>query len=350
MSDHPLLETPVAPFEISYRDTTASLLDKMARMGFQARSLGQAAEIWSEMLGDKTTIFLAISGAVVPAGMRKILAFLISNRYVDCVVSTGAQLFHDLDECLGHDHYQTGHHIDDATLFRSNLVRMYDTLADMSSQNVTEQYIASFSSSIPRRSYSTREFLYRLGMEVSQKITEDGILTSAARARVPIYCPAIADSVLGFGVAKSILENGSGAHLDTIGDLIETVKIVDETEAASGRTGVIIIGGGVPRNFAQQAATGATLFGKAWFKMHKYGIHITTDSPQWGGLSGSTFEEAKSWGKYDLDESKTTTVYCDATIAFPLLASAVAERHHKTIRRRDRPRFRMGTGISLRFR
>lgn len=334
------LQQRVTPFVIDAKDTAAQLLAKMAQTGFQGRALGQAADLWCDILQERSTIFLALSGAMIPAGMGQILAYLIEHRYIDCLVSTGAQIFHDIGESIGDHHYQALHaeaH-NDATLRRGDIVRMYDVLWSHHGLDRAERFVMDHAATLEPRPYTTREYLAGLGRRLIDRGAGEGMLTAAAAAGVPIYCPALGDSAIGTALARARYMEGVDVQLDIIQDVIESVGLVGATEDAGGRTAVIIIGGGTPRNFAQQTATGAEIFGRPWYQMHQYGIQMTTDSPQWGGLSGSTFEEAKSWGKYDLDKARFATVYAEATIALPFLATAVVERTQGDNARRYLPR------------
>lgn len=341
---HPaLLTKPVEPFELRPGDTASDIVRKMAQTSFQARSLGRAAEIWEAMLQGRTTIIFSLSGALIPAGMRKLLAYLIENRYIDCLVSTGAQLFHDLNESLGNLHYQGAIETDDDALREQRVVRMYDVLADDRAQDQTERYIKAFAEGLPDRAYTTREFIDLLGKDAASKVKEDGVVTAAAKAGIPVFCPAFGDSILGTAVAWARYQGNSKLQIDIVQDVLETSALVDQTEKQDGRTGLIIIGGGTPRNYAQQSATLGYMAGEGlWYKTHLYAIQITTDQPTWGGLSGATFEESKSWGKFDLEAAQTVHVYCEASIALPLLASAVVERQHQSIAGRSKPGFAMG--------
>ena len=342
------LHRPVQPFEVHPGDTASDLLRKMGQTAFQARNLGGAADIWSQMLAGRTTIILSLSGALVPAGMRKLLAYLIQHRYIDCLVSTGAQIFHDLNESFGNTHFQGRPEMDDKELRQRRVVRMYDVLADDQAQDATERFVKDFAEALPDRSYTTREFIYLLGKEARRRVAEGGIVTAAAEAGVPIFCPALGDSILGTALAWSRYEGKSQLQIDIVKDVLETSALVDLTEKHGGRTGLVVLGGGAPRNYAQQSATLGYMAGEGlWYKTHLYAIQITTDQPHWGGLSGATFEESKSWGKFDLEAARTVHVYCDATIALPLLATAVAERHHHSIAGRSRPLFQLEGEFTL---
>ena len=335
-----LFQHPTEPFEIHPGDTASDLLRKMSGISFQARSLGRAAEIWDLMLDDRITIIMSLSGALIPAGLRRLFAYLIRHRYIDCLVSTGAQLFHDLNESMGHLHYMSPTEMDDKALRNQRVVRMYDVVTDDRNQDTTERFIKSFVEALPDRAYTTREFINRLGKAASGHVKEQGILTTAAEVGVPIFCPAIGDSILGTALAWARYEGKSNVQIDVVKDVLETSALVDQTEKQNARTGLIILGGGTPRNYAQQSATLGYMAGDdLWYKTHMYAIQITTDSPQWGGLSGATFSESTSWGKFDMEKAQTIHVYSDSTIALPLLASAVAERHEKTIAQRARPTF-----------
>ncbi|MBI4039448.1 deoxyhypusine synthase family protein [Candidatus Daviesbacteria bacterium] len=346
--------SPTDPFIPDPADTADKILRKMEKIGFQAHNLARAAQIWTEMLDNKTTIFLAVSGAIVPAGMRRILAYLIKNRYIDVYISTGSQFFHDFDETIGNKHYhyppETG---EDVNFFDNRVVRMYDVLAKEHGADVSELFTREFVTTLEDRPYCTREFLHLYGRAMAKIAKEDGIITTAYKSRVPLYCPAIGDSVIGMDVAAARYNHGATTQFDVIADVIETIKIVAETEKRGGRTGVIILGGGVARNFTQQTATGSYILGRdfgasrdTWFKKHKYGIQITQDAPQWGGLSGSTFEEAQSWGKYD-PKMHTAQVFSEVTIALPILVEAVMARCKKTIKTRKRPEFTFGPELDI---
>ena len=328
MDREEILHHRLHPFMVSPVDTAETILGKMSQTAFQGRNLGMALDIWKDMLSNKVTIFFALSGAMVPAGMGKLLSYLIRHRHIDVLVSTGAQLFHDTYESLGYHHYQIFDHVSDEELRRQDITRMYDALADDKQQTQAENFIADFAAGLDGRTYTTREFLHKFGLHIAGRTAEDrhGLLATAARANIPVFCPALGDSVIGTGLAMARYRGRSSLQLDIIKDVVESGLIVKGTEEAGGATAVVVIGGGHPRNFIQQAATLGYIYlgDDKWFNMHHYGIQITTDSPQWGGLSGSTFEEAKSWGKFP-GEARTVTAYCDATIALPLLVSALAE-------------------------
>jgi deoxyhypusine synthase len=328
-----LLSSPTVPFDPIGATSPSEVLRRMQRTAFQGRQLGSAFEVWRRMLADECVIMMGLAGAMVPAGMRKLVVRMIENRLIDCLVSTGANFFHDLHESLGYAHYQGSPSLDDVVLGENMIDRMYDVLADEEKFREHDRWIGEFAARLDQsRPYTTREFLYRLGLELAKVAREDGILTAAAKAGVPLFCPAIADSSIGIGVACNRHAGGNRLMFDVIGDVIESTYL---TQAAP-RTGVIYFGGGTPKNFIQQTEVTGMLvhYGVSG---HTYAIQCITDAPHWGGLSGCTFEEAQSWGKIAKD-AKMVTCHCDSTIAMPILVSALLE-DRDLVARRKYPRF-----------
>lgn len=313
-----ILKEKVQPISIDDHPSVGGLLERMGKTGFQAKNLSLCVDVWEDMLKDNVTIFLGLAGAMVPVGMRRLLVYLIENRMIDCLVSTGANLFHDIHETLGRYHYQGHPSMDDITLKEEGIDRIYDIIADDREFGLTDRYIYEFSKELDEtRAYTTREFLYLLGKRLSGECVEEGVLTAAYKARIPVYCPAIGDSSIGIALT---LGEGRPFLFDVVGDVIEMARMVMEAD----KTGVIYIGGGTPKNFIQQAEVTARILGGVT-EGHEYAIQITTDSPHWGGLSGCTFEEAQSWGKIS-KRAKKVTLYCDASIALPLVVAALSER------------------------
>ncbi|MDO8427250.1 MAG: deoxyhypusine synthase [Deltaproteobacteria bacterium] len=319
------LKRAVTPVKINAKADVEDLVKRMGDTAFQGRNLSEAVDVWEEMLKSNATVFFGLAGAMVPAGMREVMVFLIKNRFIDCLVSTGANLFHDIHETLGRHHWQGSHNIDDNVLKDAGIDRIYDVFAVEEEFNSADRYIYEFAERLDNRPYTTREFLCLMGRDLSKKGRVEGIVTSAYRAGVPIYCPAVADSSIGIALA---LKNGSD-HLifDMIGDVKETAELA----ARARTTGVVYVGGGTPKNFIQQTEVTATLQCKD-VEGHKYAVQITADAPHWGGLSGCTFEEARSWGKIS-KKSSHVTVNSDATIALPIIVTALAKRM-KGVKRR----------------
>ena len=318
MAKKRFLKRPVKPVEITPGAEVSELLDRMADTAFQGKNLAVAVDAWEQMLRDNVTIFFGLAGAMIPAGMRRVIVYLIKNRLIDCLVSTGANLFHDIHETLGRYHWQGSAMANDEELRDEGIDRIYDVFAIEREFEHADVYCYKFSKMLERRPYTTREFLYLLGKQLSKGAREDGILTAAYKANIPVYCPAIGDSSIGIGLA--IKPEEDNFIFDVIGDVKETALIA----ANANKTGVIYVGGGTPKNFIQQTSVTAAVMGKD-VSGHEYAVQITADAPHWGGLSGCTFEEAQSWGKI-AKKAKMVTVHCDSTIALPIIVTALAKK------------------------
>ena len=343
MRKHEILSRPTRPLMIDGRKNVADLLEKMQGISFQGRNLAAAYQVWRRMLRDRTMIMMGMAGAMVPAGMRRLVVYLIKHRLIDCLVSTGANFFHDLHETLGRSHFQCSPHIDDVALHKNLIDRMYDTLADEEEFREEDAFVGRFAATLDQsRPYTTREFLYLLGKEISPRAKEDGILTAAYQARIPLYCPAVGDSSIGIGIAENRYLKKNRLTFDVIGDVLETARLAGESPSS----GVVYFGGGTPKNFVQQSEVTAT-FMRQTHSGHKYAIQVITDAAHWGGLSGCTFEEAQSWGKIAHDASMAT-VHCDSTIAMPILVTALSE-NTTLIRKRKKPVFQMGPELKFIF-
>jgi deoxyhypusine synthase len=316
------LKEPTEPIDVRQRKIS-ELTDAMLKTGFQGRKLAQAVEAWSAMLNEEDlTIFMGLSGAMVPAGMRKIIAHMIRKRYIDCLVTTGANLFHDIHEALGGKHYLGSHEADDTELYKCGIDRIYDVFAEEERFRDIDRFIADFAGGLSGEDYSTREFVHILGKEIAKKGDNDSIIVSAYETGLPVFVPTIADSSIGIGLMLA-KRDGKGLGLDVIKDVDEITKMVEKSE----KTGVVYVGGGVPKNFIQQTEIAASISGSS-ARGHDYAIQFTTDAPHFGGLSGCTFEEAVSWGKIST-EAKKVLVHVDATIALPVVAHALAEKSKK---------------------
>ena len=334
MSDQSrFLARPVEPFLVDPRADADDMLARMEKISFQGRNLATARRIWERMLGDDCTIFLGLAGALSAGGLRRIIANLVAERYVDCVVSTGANLYHDLHEARGRRHYIGSPREDDAVLQSEEIDRVYDTYAKEQEFVENDEWIAEFALTLDRRPYTSREFLYRLGGYLWEATRQDGILTAAYRAGVPIFCPAIADSSIGMGLSQARHRDPSAGHIDVIGDVIESANLVIRRP----RTASVVLGGGTPKNFINQASVQAEFYDDR-VGGHRYALQIVTDVPHFGGASGASLEEALSWGKLAAD-AEQVTVQADVTIALPLLASALAGSARETLAARKPLRF-----------
>lgn len=330
-----LLKKPVESLDIDANSDIGGLLRRMGETAFQGKNLAVAVQVWREMLKEDVAIFLGLAGAMVPAGMRGLVTYLIENRLVDCIVSTGANLFHDCHETIGRRHYQGCHNADDLLLKEKGIDRIYDVFASDWEFLETDKYIADFAAGLGERKLNTREFLYLLGKKLSENGKTSGILTAAYEAEMPIYCPAISDSSIGIALAVASTNGHRIPHIDVIGDVVEAAKLVAEAPS----TGVIYVAGGTPKNFIQQAEVTAPLMGYN-VDGHSYAIQLSVDPPHWGGLSGCTLEEAQSWGKV-AKKAKMVTVYCDATISLPIVIHALVQQNQEAKTSRKNPKFRL---------
>ena len=332
---HRFLRAPVEPFAVASGATADDLLARMERVSFQGRSLATARRIWQKMLADDCTIFFGIAGALSAGGMRLIISHLIAERYVDCLVSTGANLYHDLHETRGRRHYLGSPHENDAALQAEHIDRVYDTYANEDEFIENDEWIAAFTLTLERRPYTTREYLYRLGEYLWNETGRDGILTAAYRANVPIFCPAIADSSIGMGISQARDRDASAGQVDVIADIMESANLVIRRP----RTASVVLGGGTPKNFINQASVQAEFYDDR-VGGHRYALQIVTDVPHFGGASGASLEEAQSWGKLAADAERVT-VHADATLALPVLVTALATSARDTLAARKPLRFNL---------
>jgi deoxyhypusine synthase len=336
------LRVPVEPFTVKPDLAANEMLARMEKVSFQGRNLATARRIWEKMLAADCTIFLGMAGALSAGGMRLIAAHLIEHRCVDCLVSTGANLYHDLHETRGRRHFIGSPRENDAALQADHIDRVYDTYASEDEFVDNDEWIAAFVMTLERRPYTSREFLYRLGEHLWKETGRDGILTAAYRASVPIFCPAISDSSIGMGLSQARHRDAAAGLIDVIGDIIESANIV----IRHPRTASIVLGGGTPKNFINQASVQAEFYDDR-VGGHRYALQIVTDVPHFGGASGSSLEEAQSWGKLATD-AEQVTVQADVTVVLPLLVSALAASAGETIAGRQPHRFDLaGTPMSM---
>lgn len=303
--------------------TIGELVEAMAETGFQGKSLAQACDVLQRMIEEpENTVFLGYAGSLSTTGQWKIIKWLLENRYIDVLVSTGANVSEDLIEALGFSYYQGTPFVDDLDLLRQQIDRYYDVYADELQYRQMERFISRFMASLdPARVYSSAELLHLFGKH-QQERGIDSLTSAAYRSGVPVFSPGLADSAYGIAAYLLNREHGVQITLDQFKDFIQ----LGELGARSRSTSVIYIGGGVPKDTIQLVSI-MSLFsrGEQEAQPHKYAVQITTDSPQWGGLSGCTLEEAISWGKIDSGGHRAVC-YCDATIALPILSHALLER------------------------
>lgn len=327
----PFFKEELEPIEVRNLKTISELLSEMAKTGFQGKKLGEVAEVWEMMLKErKLTIILGFAGSMSTTGQWKIVNWLIENHFVDVLVSTGANISEDILAAMGGTYWQGSHMVDDNKLLKHKIDRFYDVFSDEMEYRQMEKLIADFMKKLERdHKYSSAEFLHLFGKELSD-LGIRSIVATAFEAKVPVFCPAIVDSAYGIAylLNRKIVEDFE-ISVDQMKDFEQLVEVKSEAE----NTGAIFIGGGVPKDFIQLITVTRSLTASRKYERsypHKYAIQITTDSPQWGGLSGCTFEEAISWGKESKD-GNNVQCYCDATIALPIVVHALAER----IKRRE---------------
>ena len=329
------LQKPTVPVKVTDK-TVADLTDAMAMTGFQGRKLGESVNTWADMLKQNNlTIMMGYTGAMSPAGMRKIISFMIQNRMIDCLVSTGANMFHDIFESVGGHHYVGSHVANDEALFKDGVDRIYDVFAVEQEFRGADEMVMEFAKKHLEagKSYSSREFLYLLGKYITERGCDpDGIVASAYRYNVPIFVPALCDSSIGIALMVA-RRDGHAVNIDQMKDVDEITEIVENTK----KTGVIYIGGGVPKNFIQQTEVIMSML-ELPIEGHSYAIQYTADAPHWGGLSGCTFEEAVSWGKIAAVAPKVQ-VFVDATIALPVVSHALREKTKDYIGKRKAPQY-----------
>jgi len=270
------------------------------------------------MLADRDcVIFLTIAGSTSAAGCMQIYADLVKYNMVDAVVATGASIV-DMDffEALGYRHYQGTPHVDDRELRRLYIDRIYDTFIDEEQLQHCDKTVTEIADRLPPRPYSSREFIREMGKYLTKKAKKKGSLVQVAYENdVPVFCPAFSDSSAGFGlVLHQHRRPGNHVSIDSVKDFRELTEI----KIAAPTSGLLMIGGGVPKNFIQDTVICAEILGKD-VPMHRYAIQITVADVRDGACSSSTLREAASWGKVDTVAEQM--VFAEATMALPLLAS-----------------------------
>ncbi len=311
------LKEEIKHIDITKFDTTG-LIEEYSKMAFQARNLARAAKIYNSMLADDDcSIILCLAGSLFSAGLKKIVYDMIENNMVDAIVSTGAIMIdQDVFESLGFKHYKGSPDMHDEALRKLNIDRIYDTLIDEDNLRECDMTIAKIADSLQPQPYSSREFMAEIGRYLDKNAkNRESVVLAAHRNNVPIFVPAFSDCSAGFGLAHHQWNaKEKKVSIDSVKDFLELTKLKIEAK----ETGIIIIGGGVPKNFTQDIVVSADILGKE-VSMHKYAIQITVADERDGALSGSTLKESHSWGKVDMGNEQM--VYGEATVLFPLLVS-----------------------------
>lgn len=316
-----LLRTPIEHIDMTRHDVV-SLVEAMGRMAFSARDLARAAEITNRMIQDhECGIILCLAGSLISAGLKKVFVDAIRCNMVDAIVSTGANIVdQDFFEALGFRHYVAEDRLRsgmfDEELRERSIDRIYDTLIDEDQLRICDDTTRRIADDLGPRPYSSREFIQEMGRYLEEQgcKAKDSIVYQAFKQDVPIFCPAFSDCSAGFGLVAHQHHRGGKPKLslDSAKDFHELTRL----KIANPTTGLFMVGGGVPKNFAQDVVVAAEVLGQD-VPMHKYAIQITVADVRDGALSGSTLKEASSWGKVDLAFEQM--VFAEATLAVPLL-------------------------------
>jgi len=316
------LEKPVEHIDITSFDSR-KIVESMDKMSFTSRDTAKASGIFNEMLSDKNcTIFLTLAGSTSAGGCMKIYSDMIKYNMVDVIVATGASII-DMDffEALGFRHYQGSQFQDDTQLRENYIDRIYDTYIDEEQLQTCDKTIRDIADNLEPKPYTSREFIREIGKYLKTNAKKKGSLIEAAYDnKVPIFCPAFTDSSAGFGLVMHQEKNPNN-HL-TI-DSVREFRELTEIKIKSKTSGLLMIGGGVPKNFVQDTVICAELLGKK-IDMHKYAVQITIADTRDGACSSSTLKEASSWGKVNI--SKEQMVFAEATSVLPLIASDAYHR------------------------
>ena len=325
MKKKDILKQVIKHIDISTINST-TIIDSMRNMSFTSRDTANAADIYERMLKDKDcTVILTLAGSTGAGGCLNLYADLIKYNMIDAIVATGASIV-DMDffEALGFKHYRGTPHVNDVELRNAYIDRIYDTYIDEEELQVCDNTIKEIADSVKPGIYSSREFIREMGRYLTKKSKKkDSLVELAFKHNVPIFCPAFSDSSAGFGLVMHQAErmkqkNAKNAltyvSIDSVKDFYELTKI----KMAAKTSGLFMIGGGVPKNFAQDTVICAECLGKE-VPMHKYAVQITVADVRDGACSSSTLKEAASWGK--VDTTYEQMVYAEATSVLPLIAS-----------------------------
>ncbi|MEM4267613.1 MAG: deoxyhypusine synthase family protein [Candidatus Woesearchaeota archaeon] len=339
---------PLKPIDLEKTSTINDLVSSMLYASFNARALGEAAEVLEAMIRDEECyVVLTLAGAMTPAKMGLVACDMIDRGMVNCIVTTGALLTHGFVESVGKTHfkYEPGR-ISDWELYLSGYDRIYDTIELEKNLDETEEIVNNILSSLTKDQniLSSWKFTRLLGEYLHKNVEGRGILKSAYEHNIPVFIPALTDSELGLDIAIFNLARRKTQKPEVLFDLFADLEYYSNIIKNQKTLGIFTIGGGVPRNWAQQIGPFLDIInlrlGKRFsvnedesrfFKRFKYGVRISTALVQDGGLSGCTYSEGVSWGKFMPKEEggRTAEVFCDATIAWPIIVKAVMERLEK---------------------
>ncbi|KYK28122.1 MAG: hypothetical protein AYK23_01905 [Candidatus Proteinoplasmatales archaeon SG8-5] len=323
MGREDFLKTHVNQIDLEKARTIEELMTAFQNSSIQSRNLGTCAKVWERMLTDedRPTIILGLAGPLIAGGLRKVLRDTVKYGLVDVIASTGAVLYQDFYQARGYQHYIGTPDADDTVLHDHKIDRIYDTYVDEEKFEETDRHIGRMlEEKIEPGLYSSRQLLDFLA---DQADDEQSILYTARKCGVPMFSPALNDSSIGIGLAVYYV-NTKGKErvtLDCIKDNHEMLKII----ALSKKTAAVYIGGGTPKNWVNDSVVMANYTYDRDIDGHSYAIQITTDVPHWGGLSGSTLEEAQSWGKVHT-EATHRMVIVEATVALPMIVGYLLQK------------------------
>jgi deoxyhypusine synthase len=317
-----LLKQTIEHVDIKLFDS-APIIDAMRKMSFSSRDTATAADILQRMINDKgCSIILTLAGSTSAGGCMQVYVDMVKSNMVDAIVATGASIV-DMDffEALGYKHYRGTSIIDDRMLRENYIDRIYDTYIDEEELQNCDSSVKEIADSLEPRPYSSREFIKEMGRYlVKHSVKKDSLVQACFEHDVPVFCPAFSDSSAGFGLAKHQWEKPERhVSIDSVRDFLELTQI----KMAAKNTGLFMIGGGVPKNFAQDTVICAEILGKD-VPMHQYAVQITVADVRDGACSSSTLKEASSWGKVETVFEQM--VYAEATTVLPLIISYVYHR------------------------
>ncbi|MFH1450521.1 MAG: deoxyhypusine synthase family protein [archaeon] len=304
---------PVHQIKTKVGMTTDELCRELSGAGVMgAGRVGKAVDVLEKAIKDKgCTTFFGLAGCMVPGGMQQIIIDMINDGWLDAIVTTGAMVVHDIVEALGTKH-EICEHFDDAKLHKEGKNRLFDSSLPQDAYLKLEDWLRPVLDKVPREEISICEFLKILGENIPG---ENSWLKAAVNKRIPVFSPGFFDSGLGV-MTYFYHQEGPKNHLNisALKDIGEPIKMVQDSE----RSAAFLVGGGVPKNHIIQAAQFID-------KGHTYGVQITTDRPEYGGLTGASLQEGISWGKFG-EASEMVDVIADATIVLPIISAALKER------------------------
>ena len=304
---------PIRAIDIVEDMSVADLVSGFSGCAFGAGRVATACEIYREMLEDADClVFFGLAGAMVPAGMRKVISSEIKAGNINVLVTTGANIVHDVIEAIGLPHLKGTEVVDDVKLYKSKINRIYDVFLPESHFSDLEEWLQREVFPNLPQAVSIRELCSAIGERLKD---DDSILKCAFDAEVPVFCPAVQDSIIG--LQAWLYKQTNSFMIDALADMQELIDLCYEAK----RAGAFFVGGGVPKNFILQSMLLTP-------KDFDYAIQLTMDRPETGGLSGATLDEARSWGKIG-ENAKSVTVYSDATITLPLIMAAAKDKSNR---------------------